>query len=820
MSNNNSTVNSPSKNYESTILCDVVFGVTNGLLATDALGWTLTPNGSAVAWTNNFGGAIRFGQLSCTTGATAAQTIRTNAGVTYSLSYRTYVHGGAVAQNIVRLDVTDAATLAALTTVTSVDPFGGSGNFVTTTAVFTALGPVTLTFTDVSTGDTCNTDVSLAQVILSPDVVPSVKFIRHIYTDDAGVRTTADTLLNGTTPYILSGAARMCEPQAVTVAATTTYTTVDDVGCALTVPYIRRTTTGFLSTNATSVPDVTSVAFVNAAGVSTATMPVGFALGFCASFRPASVTTLCDTTPGVVNGLLSVDASSWVLTPNGSAVAWTAGNGGTLNFNGGTAVAGATASQNVATVAGKSYNITYNTYGTGTVLTAQNLIRLDVINVATGLVIATVTSADQSTTGARATSLPFVARGPVTLRFTDVSTGALGGSDTQLGSIVMTPDVAAAFPFLRHTYTDGSGVHTAVDTLLNGVTLYLPAGTVGVCPSTAVIAGTANVIPDCGSVKRVQIYTGPNILPGGTFDQSVGIGLTSVAGPGFTTGYAPSNNIFIAGANTYGFFTTNAGQVTGGDPTATPFVALGTKSAAFNVGPNLVVPLLAWVNIYMTNGETYALNADMGAIGTVTVSLALKIDAGLAAEQLVALNAPTVAGIWQNRNTAFTFTGATGFHTVGIFSNSGVAAGNDCVLDNIVMRSAASATTQATAVLDYSSVTRSVIDQVVSTAGCNDDRRDSILNAIASASVQPLAVTGAVVSTLAITAGVTAAANAAVSVTNVGTTAGTWNGVALAPNVSVSLSAYSDPVSAIYVRVPAIPYTASATAVLLITEQR
>lgn len=179
---------------------------------------------------------------------------------------------------------------------------------------------------------------------------------------------------------------------------------------------------------------------------------------------------------------------------------------------------------------------------------------------------------------------------------------------------------------------------------------------------------------------------GPELLTNGDFSASAGQGAGSVAGPGWATAYAACGpSLFAApcGAQNWAFFTTNAGQVTGNNPAATPLAALGGRSFAVNVGPNTNVPIIEWASIHLINGQKYRLQATAGIIfGPFAV--AIRIAGG--AQGNFPVTSPTVASQWQTTITDFTFTGPTGNYPVGLYSNSGVAGGNDHAFDNISLR--------------------------------------------------------------------------------------------------------------------------------------
>lgn len=257
---------------------------------------------------------------------------------------------------------------------------------------------------------------------------------------------------------------------------------------------------------------------------------------------------------------------------------------------------------------------------------------------------------------------------------------------------------------------------------------YVPVGpvTYGCTDPTA----TAQIVATCADVGRSQFVTGPNLLTNGDFEQSSGQGTASVAGPGWQTSYAVCGpNIFAApcGAATWAFFTTNAGQVTGGTASANTIEALGTRSMAVNVGPSLTTPIIEWPNVYLANGQTYEMSADAAVI-FAPYDVALKIG-GPAGTPFPLSTPPT--GNWGRTTVSFTYTGPTGFTSVGLYSNNAAAGGNDHAFDNFGLHTIVEESAEVLTDVVYSGTQRALIDQVVNTFGCNDDRRDALLGHLA-----------------------------------------------------------------------------------------
>lgn len=191
---------------------------------------------------------------------------------------------------------------------------------------------------------------------------------------------------------------------------------------------------------------------------------------------------------------------------------------------------------------------------------------------------------------------------------------------------------------------------------------------------------------------------GPELLVNGDFEASSGFGQTSVIGPGWTSQYCvvgnpappcfrpPGNNLFSGSGSggSMAYFTTNAGQVTGGDAAAIP--ALGARSLAVNVGQVTTVPIIQWSNIPMVNGQSYRLQVS-AAIIYAPFGVAVKINGGVDGDFQV--SSPTAARQWQTTTTDFMYAGPTGNQSVGLFSNSAVFGGNDHTFDDISLRTLA-----------------------------------------------------------------------------------------------------------------------------------
>lgn len=313
------------------------------------------------------------------------------------------------------------------------------------------------------------------------------------------------------------------------------------------------------------------------------------------------------------------------------------------------------------------------------------------------------------------------------------TTGAFAAGPGADSELIPVCDEAGTF-LRRHLFDATGALVGSADFDLSGAP-YAPVGAVtyGCTDPTA----TAQIVATCEDVGRDQFVTGPNLLANGDFERSSGVAATSVAGPGWQTSYvACGPNLFAApcGAATWAFFTTNAGQVTGGNATANGIEALGNRSMAVNVGPSLTTPIIEWPNVYLVNGQTYEMSADAAVI-FAPYDVALKIG-GPGGTPFPLSTPPT--GNWGRTTVSFTYTGTTGYTSVGLYSNNAAAGGNDHAFDNFALHTISEESAEVLTDVVYSGTQRALIDQVVRTDGCNDDRRDALLGHLADILAPPL----------------------------------------------------------------------------------
>lgn len=340
--------------------------------------------------------------------------------------------------------------------------------------------------------------------------------------------------------------------------------------------------------------------------------------------------------------------------------------------------------------------------------------------------------------------------------------------------------------------------------------------------SLPVVATPAQIYNNCEDVPQQSFITRPNLLRNGDMSQGQGVGASSVAGPGWTTSYTvPSGgNLFSgagAGASTWMFYdASNMASVFNGGANPQLLPIGGGKAFGVNVGPNMAIPIIAWANIYLENDKRYRISADAGVVN-FPYDVALQIDGVV----ITPLTAPAAVNTWTHTEDDFTFAGVTGFHTVSLNSNNTNPSGNDHAFDNFALTEISEEQTEDLTAVVYTQAVRAVIDQIVQSYGCNDNRRDQILSSmlqllagVAAGTGQATSTVGVITRTVAAAAGNTAVSAWSVTFTNVGTTNATVGGQPLVPGQTVTFNGYFDEVSRQMVRLPAIAYVGSATAIL------
>lgn len=561
-------------------------------------------------------------------------------------------------------------------------------------------------------------------------------------------------------------------------------------GCADGVRYTR---IRYSTVNGNGLVLSTRDVYLNAAGVAVTTAPTNFELGACPAPAEFDTSILCD--PGTGDPVIVVTTYSGAGVPSSNA----------YNIDG-TPYAGSIAA--LVICSGATIESDPREMCDSGVTT---FIRWFVLDNGEPTGATFDTNVDGS---------PYTPTGTVTLGRCAVAEaqvvetselGCAGGVVWQRIRSALYDESGVPVAVVYH-YADGNGTEQLVE----------PAGfNLGPCPSAA-DAGTANIVAVCSDVATDGVTTGPELLTNGKFDQSIGLGATSVAGPGWTTNYTvPSGgNLFSgagAGAATWMYYdSTNRATAFNGSAPATLDPIGGGKAIGVNVGPSLTTPIIQWANVYLENGKSYSFECDAGIVfGPFGVSVAID------GVNQFPISAPGASGVWQHTKTTFTFTGTTGYHAVGIQSNNGTPGGNDHAFDNFSLHMIDDAVSpEVTTPVNYTEVVKAVIDQIVKTSGCHDDRRDKLVETlIAKTPPSPVSITGTVTHSRATAGGSTAANLASVTFTNVGTTDATVAGGAVSPGESVTFNAYFDNAAQAFVRLPAIAYVASATAILSISTQ-
>lgn len=574
------------------------------------------------------------------------------------------------------------------------------------------------TYTVTGTVVNCAQTVNTAQaVVLCDGGNNGVQFIRHYEHTGNTVTGVVDTTMNGVTPYTVVGS--------VTVCATDVFTTT---GLCLAdgtpIGIVNRRVAG------TIVQDgwINLLTGTFSAGVP----PVGTrSCDTSSNIQQSGV--LCDitTSTGAVNGLVIIQ---YHYNPDGSI-----GSTDVVNATTGapyTPVGTITVCPTDTAVPDNDMQVLCDRQTDGSLVPLVRDYHRNVTGTINGFTDYTLSGAAYTVTGTVQSCIPRVSESEILC------------------------DSATPIPnrFLRtYVYGPTGQVSTFFDTTLAGVP-FTPTGAISDC--RAGTPGTANIIQDCADVAAMQFYTSPNLLTNGNFERSTGVAATSLAGPGWTTSYtACGPDLFNSpcGASTWSFFTTTAAQVMSGG--ANGVAALGARSMAVNVGPSLTTPIILWNNVYLENGKTYEMSAD-AAVVFAPYDVALRIGGSAGPGGNFPLSTPPT-GQWGKTTALFTYAGATGYTSVGLYSNNTAAGGNDHTFDNFSLRSVQTAQTEVTTQVNYDNSARAVIDQVVETAGCNDTRRDTILGDILNAvTPQPAAQLDASVQRLTGTGTLTVASGA------------------------------------------------------------
>ena len=166
-----------------------------------------------------------------------------------------------------------------------------------------------------------------------------------------------------------------------------------------------------------------------------------------------------------------------------------------------------------------------------------------------------------------------------------------------------------------------------------------------------------------------------NLFHGGDFEQSTGVGASSVLIGGPKTDYIADGSLFVSGNNHWGFFTTNAGQITNGD--GVPIKPLGARSVAANVSNDASKRLFYWDNVPLVNGARYRVGF-RSAIIYRPYGLAFYVDG---VQQLAFPDIGQPVQTWTLHESEFVWSGTTGKHTVSFRSTVQVLPGNDHCFD-------------------------------------------------------------------------------------------------------------------------------------------
>lgn len=237
------------------------------------------------------------------------------------------------------------------------------------------------------------------------------------------------------------------------------------------------------------------------------------------------------------------------------------------------------------------------------------------------------------------------------------------------------------------------------------------------------ISGTTNIPVTCGDISKNEVL-GYNRLRNGDFEESIGVGATSVPTVGWETTYTAVDVLDTAPIGSYLLFEGDLGAHTNGN-----YSMLSTsKAAAFKSLGTGTPPLFEFTSEFEA-GKSYRLTGsvayfvEFGTVGVVQSSDELNT---------IIIPQPAIEGFFEQFTGEFTWVAPTGEGTIK-FAQSGLSTSDPIILfDNLQVREIMSPTQVANpTVTNYSDTVKSVIDQVVNTVGCNDERRDNLLVDIA-----------------------------------------------------------------------------------------
>lgn len=323
-----------------------------------------------------------------------------------------------------------------------------------------------------------------------------------------------------------------------------------------------------------------------------------------------------------------------------------------------------------------------------------------------------------------------------------------------------------------------------------------PVGIVraGVCPPEAAASGSANVVAACGDLG-LPAWQGNSAFANTSFDKSIA-GQTS-QGPGwFTTMAITAAPGGAVSQNQLGVVAIEPGEI-------------ALRAGATAVDQTIV----GWRDVDLELNQIYSLSFRLNLSGDPGNSPTMQwfVD-GVAFGDPIGVTAGT-----QQFDVAYTHELPTGPYDVELRWTSNDA-GLMHSLDGVMFRRTIAEQPAALTTVEYSDTVKAVVDQILNTAGCNDHVRDGLLKEILDVlgSSVPTAAPATIARARAVANGSVAANKQSATFTNVGTTDATVLGAALAAGETVTFTAYMDPVTNTYRRLPIIPYTASATSALSI----
>ncbi|MEV3895306.1 hypothetical protein [Streptomyces anulatus] len=301
--------------------------------------------------------------------------------------------------------------------------------------------------------------------------------------------------------------------------------------------------------------------------------------------------------------------------------------------------------------------------------------------------------------------------------------GDCSGDAPIVGEFILCDD---AGPFIRKLIQNAQGLVTQVVNVTLGGAPYTPVGPVVVCSPSS--PGTTDVVADCASAG-IPERLGPDLIQNGDFANATGTGAQSKEGPGWFTDLAASDDVTLANAGTWALFSPFGGSVST-EPGA-DFPARTGKSLMVSPDGTATSAMVAWPSVPITSGVTYRATMNVAAVDSTQWAAALQVGPDQLSD-VFPIPAPSGDGFFELVTFDFVVSSPTDLMQVRIAATGSQVIG----IDNVQIREVIPAQPEVLTPVEYSDTVRAVVDQVVPTAGCNDERRDSLLTDIVTRLVE------------------------------------------------------------------------------------